>query len=154
MVRENKWSYTAFFKFYFTLQYCIGFAIHQHESAMGVTCSQSWTPLPPPSPYWNMYNIIHCFLKCTFVVLDVCESVGERESWHNKGLFQLLHSYIVYLYSLFFISQKDLRWLYTNTTQSVSLPQTAEKCCNDIFMGSIYDMESLDDILISSHFSF
>ena len=26
-----------------TLQYCIGFAIHQHESAMGV--------LPPPSPY-------------------------------------------------------------------------------------------------------
>ena len=31
-----------------TLQYCIGFAIHQHESA---TCSPSWTPLPPPSPY-------------------------------------------------------------------------------------------------------
>ena len=40
-----------FYFFYFTLQYCIGFAIHQHESATGYTCSQSWTPLPPPSPY-------------------------------------------------------------------------------------------------------
>ena len=34
-----------------TLQYCIGFAIHQHESATGYTCSPSWTPLPPPSLY-------------------------------------------------------------------------------------------------------
>ena len=32
----------------FTLQYCIDFAIHQHESATG---SQSWAPLLPPSPY-------------------------------------------------------------------------------------------------------
>ena len=36
---------------FFTLQYCIGFAIHPHESTMVYTCSQSWTPLPPPSPY-------------------------------------------------------------------------------------------------------
>ena len=34
-----------------TLHYCIGFAIHQHESAMVYTCSPSWTPLPPPSLY-------------------------------------------------------------------------------------------------------
>ena len=43
-----------FFNFYFILlyNYCIGFAIHQHESAMVVyTCSQSWTPIPLPSPY-------------------------------------------------------------------------------------------------------
>ena len=31
-----------------TLQYCIGFAIHWHESAMSV---HVLTPLPPPSPY-------------------------------------------------------------------------------------------------------
>ena len=37
--------------FFFTLQYCIGFAIHQHASATGVTCSPSWTPFPSPSPY-------------------------------------------------------------------------------------------------------
>jgi len=31
------------------LQYCVGFAIHQHESATGIhRCSPSQTPLPPP----------------------------------------------------------------------------------------------------------
>ena len=37
--------------FFFTLQYCIGFSIHQHASAMDVHVFPSWTPLPPPSPY-------------------------------------------------------------------------------------------------------
>ena len=34
-----------------TLQYCIGFAIHQHESTTGVHEFQSWTQLPLPTPY-------------------------------------------------------------------------------------------------------
>ena len=33
------------FLLYFTLQYCIGFAIHWHESTTGVMSSQSWIPL-------------------------------------------------------------------------------------------------------------
>ena len=41
----------VFFFFFLILHYCIGFAIYQHESTTGSTCSPSWTLLPPPSPY-------------------------------------------------------------------------------------------------------
>ena len=34
-----------------TLQYCIGFAIYQHDLPQVYMCSPSWTPFPPPSPY-------------------------------------------------------------------------------------------------------
>ena len=52
----SKFGQLCFFKFiYFnwrliTSQYCIGFAIHQHD-VHGCTRFPSWTPLPPPSRY-------------------------------------------------------------------------------------------------------
>ena len=39
------------FLLYFTLQYCIGFGIHWHESTRVYMSSQTWNPLPPHSPY-------------------------------------------------------------------------------------------------------
>ena len=41
----------SYYFYFFTLQYCIGFAIHRHESAMGIHEFPILNPLTPPSPY-------------------------------------------------------------------------------------------------------
>ena len=48
-------SFFKLFLLYFTLQYCIGFAIHWHESTTGV---YKLPILNPPSTSRNMYTIM------------------------------------------------------------------------------------------------
>ena len=43
--------FSTCWSFNFTLQYCIGFVIRQHESAMDVHEFPILNPLPPPFPY-------------------------------------------------------------------------------------------------------
>ena len=56
---SNAFSFIFKFYFYFILQYCIGFAIHLHESTMGVHEFPNMNPPPTSYPISSLW-IIPC----------------------------------------------------------------------------------------------
>ena len=65
-----------------TLQYSIGFAIHQHDLPQVYTGSPSWIPLPPPSLY-HPSGIETCIIYTKWI--------ASPGSMHDTGCLGLMH---------------------------------------------------------------
>ena len=111
-----------------TLQYCVGFAIHQHEYATGVHCSSSWIPVPPPFPYHPSGSS-----QCTSPKHPV-SCIKHRLAIHF--LYDIIHVSMPFsqIISPLPSPTESKRLFYT----SVSLFCLAYRIIGTIFLSSIY----------------
>ena len=75
-----------------TLQYYIGFAIHQHESTTVYMCSQPWTPLPQSPKDCSRHLCLFCCLAYRVIVTIFLNSIYVLVYCIGVFLSGLLHS--------------------------------------------------------------
>ena len=138
--------------FFFTLQYCIGFAIHQHALPRVYTCSASWTPLPPPSPYHLsgssqctsprlpvscikpglvihfLYDIIHVLMPFSQIIpqLPLPQSPKDCSTFNSED-FPFLY-FLVSLYRLLFFTWR--RTISISCNASIVMMYSFSFCLN------------------------